>query len=408
MEYIKRDLEETIKQASKEYPVLIVTGGRQVGKTTMLKKLMEGTDRTYISLDDLTARKLAVTDPDMFFQLYPPPVFIDEIQYAPDLFPRIKIRADTSHRSGDFWLSGSQPFRLMRLAGESLAGRATILHLPSLSQKELFGTGEPSPLSIDIESLQVRSRNRKKADVTEIFKRIFNGSMPALATHQRQNRELFYSSFVQSYIERDARELSGDIDSLQFMDFLVAVAARCSQMLNVSDIGKELGLRSEKVKAWLGILEKSDIIFYLHPYSDNTITRLIKSPKVYFYDSGLVAYLTKWPDEITLRDGAMSGAILENYAVSEIYKGFAGCSKEPDMYYYRDKNGKEIDLILISAMQTVPLEIKKTASPDRSMVSAFTQLDKGRIPRGMGAILCMKEELSALDGKSLIVPVWMI
>jgi len=407
--YIARDIEPVVLQASQEYPVVIVTGQRQVGKTTMLRKLMEGTQREYISLDDMDARALASNDPETFLQLHKPPVLIDEVQYAPELFSYIKLAAGETRQPGLFWLTGSQPFRLMELAGESLAGRAAILQLTTLSQKELHGSGQAEPFSLNLEALNRKQEHRNAADTPNIYQRIFAGSMPAYLSGRINNRQLFYSSYIQTYIERDVRELSGSIDAAQFSRFIRAVACRCAQMVNVAEIGRDAdGMRSEKVKEWLGILERSGIIFYLHPYSNNLLKRTVKAPKLFFYDCGIVAYLTKWMSAETLEAGAMSGAILENYAVSEIVKSYLNAGIEPNIYYFRDKDAKEIDVILESDGQLNPLEIKKTASPDARIARTFKRLDKGAMPRGTGAVLCMKSKLSAIDSQNLIVPIWLI
>lgn len=407
--YIPRDLETIVLQASQEYSVVLVTGQRQVGKTTMLKRLMQDTQRNYISLDDLDARALAMNDPEMFLQLHKPPVFIDEVQYAPQLFSYIKLIADREQQPGLFWLTGSQPFRLMELTGESLAGRVAVLHLTTLSQKELHGDGTAEPFMLSLESLNNRKKHREAADTPSVYQRIFKGSMPAYTSGRVSNRQLFYASYIQTYIERDVRELSGSIDATEFARFIRAVACRCAQLVNAAEIGRDVdGMRSEKVKEWLGILERSGIIFYLYPYSNNLLKRTVRSPKLYFYDSGLVAYLTKWTSAETLEAGAMNGAILENYTVAEIVKSYLNAGTEPNLYYFRDKDAQEIDVILEANGQLNPMEIKKTASPDNRISRAFKLLDKGSIPRGMGAVLCMKNDLSAMDSQSLIVPIWMI
>lgn len=409
MTYIKRDLEQVVMDVSKEYPVVILTGPRQVGKTTMLQKLMEDSNRGYVTLDDLNERALAKSDPQMFFQLHKPPVLIDEVQYAPELFIYIKIMADRDHRPGDFWLTGSQAFRLTELAGESLAGRACLLHMSTLSQSELYGDGTSTPFTLSIESLQDRIQHREKADTPDMFKRIFQGSMPALASGAVTKRNLFYSSYISTYIERDIRLLSGSIDSVEFLRFITAVACRAGQMVNYADIGNDMdGMRSDKVQEWLGLLEKSDIIFYLHPYSNNLLKRTVTKPKLYFYDTGLVAYLTKWSSPETLEAGALNGAILENYTVAEIMKSYFNVGETPNLYYYRDSDAKEIDIVMEADGELHPMEIKKTANPGTQLTRPFKLLDKGEIKRGQGAILCMKDALSAVDSESLIVPIWSI
>lgn len=407
MNYISRNLEKVVLQVSAEYPVVLVTGPRQVGKTTMLQKLMKGTTRKYVSLDDLSERNLAKTDPELFLQLHKPPVLIDEVQYAPELFTYIKIHVDKTRNPGDFWLTGSQIIKLMHGVQESLAGRVAVLSLTSLSQAEISGS-PMEPFLVDLTALSDRSANRVPADTEEIFNRIFKGSMPALISGQNSNSQIFYSSYLSTYIERDIRDLSDSIDSLKFLKFITAVAARCGQMLNIADIARDADINQKQAKDWLGILETLGIIFYLLPYSNNMLKRLVKTPKFYFYDTGLVCYLTKWSSPETLESGAMNGAILENYVVAEIRKTYLNCGKEPFIYYYRDKDAKEIDIILEHDGVLNPLEIKKSSNPGSELTGVFHLLDNSSTPRSSGAILCMKPQLSAIDRENYIVPIWMI
>ena len=407
MRYIARNLEKVVLEVTKEYPVVLVTGPRQVGKTTMLQKLMEGTDRNYVSLDDLNERNLAKTDPEMFLQLHKPPILIDEVQYAPELFVYIKIHVDKYHNAGDFWLTGSQVFKLMSGIQESLAGRVAVLSLTSLSQAEICG-GEMQPFTLDIEELSARRKERTKADTGVIFDRIFRGSMPAIVSEKNSNSQIFYSSYLTTYIERDVRELSDAIDSLKFLHFITAVAARCGQILNIAEIARDADINQKQAKNWLGVLETLGLIFYLHPYSNNMLKRLVKTPKLYFYDTGLVCYLTKWSSAETLQSGAMNGAILENYVVAEIRKTYLNCGKDPYLYYYRDKDAREIDIILEHDGVLNPIEIKKSANPGSELIKVFKLLDKSSAKRSKGAVVCMKPELSAIDRENYIVPVWMI
>lgn len=407
MRYIARNLEKVVLEVTKEYPVVLVTGPRQVGKTTMLQKLMEGTDRNYVSLDDLNERNLAKTDPEMFLQLHKPPILIDEVQYAPELFVYIKIHVDKYHNAGDFWLTGSQVFKGMSGIQESLAGRVAVLSLTSLSQAEICG-GEMQPFTLDIEELSARRKERTKADTGVIFDRIFRGSMPAIVSEKNSNSQIFYSSYLTTYIERDVRELSDAIDSLKFLHFITAVAARCGQILNIAEIARDADINQKQAKSWLGVLETLGLIFYLHPYSNNMLKRLVKTPKLYFYDTGLVCYLTKWSSAETLQSGAMNGAILENYVVAEIRKTYLNCGKDPYMYYYRDKDAREIDIILEHDGVLNPIEIKKSANPGSELIKVFKLLDKSSAKRSKGAVVCMKPELSAIDRENYIVPVWMI
>lgn len=407
MHYIKRNLEKVVAQVTKEYPVVLVTGPRQVGKTTMLQKLMEGTDRGYVTLDDLNDRSIAKNDPELFLQLHKPPVLIDEVQYAPELFTYIKKYADKNHEPGAFWLTGSQVFKLMQGVQESLAGRVAVLSLTSLSQAEISGV-EMKPFTIELEKLSEREKERDKTDARGIFERIYRGSMPAIVSGANSNSQIFYSSYLSTYIERDIRDLSDAIDSLKFLKFMTAAAARCGQMVNVADIAQDADINQTQAKNWLGILETLGIIFYLHPYSNNLLKRLVKTPKLYFYDTGLVCYLTKWSSADTLESGAMNGAILENYVVAEIAKTYWNCGMEPYMYYYRDKDAKEIDIVLEHDGVLNPIEIKKTSNPGTELTKVFELLDKSSTPRSKGAIICMKPGLGAIDRDNYIVPIWMI
>ena len=377
MSYITRSLEKVVQQVTQEYSVVLVTGPRQVGKTTMLQKLMEGTSRGYVSLDDLNERALAKNDPELFLQLHKPPVLIDEVQYAPELFTYIKVYADTHHEPGAFWLTGSQVFKLMHGVQESLAGRVAVLSMTSLSQSEINGA-DTEPFRVDLDALLNREEKAVPADTKDIF------------------------------IERDVKELSDAIDALKFLRFMTAVAARCSQMLNVAEIAQDADINQKQAKDWLHILETLGIIFYLHPYSNNLLKRLVKTPKLYFYDTGLVCYLTKWSSAEVLEYGAMNGAILENYVVSEIAKTYLNTGREPFLYYYRDKDAKEIDIVLEQDGVLNPIEIKKTSNPGTELTKVFSLLDKASVPRGKGAIVCMKPKVGIIDRDNYIVPIWII
>ena len=408
MSYIQRTLEKKVLEISREYSCLLLIGPRQVGKSTMLEHLMEGTPRTKVSLDDTEDRKLAKTDPALFLELHPAPVLIDEVQYAPELFSYIKIRIDNGALPGSYWLTGSQSFRLMELAQESLAGRTAILHMSALSQSELYGDGETSPLSLELSSLQSRKEHLAPANVLEMYQRIWQGAMPGHRSGKFTDRDVFYSSYIQSYIDRDVSDMIQGVDKLMYADFIRAAACRAGQMLNIHDIASDVGVSDDTAKRWLQIMEKSEVIFFLRPYSNNLLKRTVKTPKMYFFDTGLVAYLTRYSNPEILMNGAINGAILENYTVAEIVKTYHNSGKECIMHYYRDKDSNEIDLVIESDGELHPLEVKKTVNPGTELVSAFKVLDKASVSRGVGAILCMRHELSAIDRKAYVVPIWMI
>ena len=405
--YIKRDLEEKIIAASKEYSCILITGARQVGKSTVLERLM-GKEREEVSLDDMVERKLASTDPALFLQTHSTPILIDEVQYAPELFSYIKMAIDRGAAPGSFWLTGSQPFKLMELAQESLAGRIAIIHMPSLSQHEIYGTGKCEPFAIDMDKLKARAKTNAPANLNEIYNRIWNGSLPGHVSGKYTDRDLFYSSYIQTYIERDVKYIANIDDPMLFSDFIRSAACRAGQMLNVTDIAQDVGISNDTATRWLKILEKSDIIFFLRPYSNNLLKRTVKTPKMYFFDTGLVSYLTRYSSPEILASGAINGAILENYVVSEIIKTYHNNTKECLIWYYRDSNSNEIDLVIESDGMLHPIEIKRTANPGTELVRPFKLLDKASVPRGKGAIICMRETLSAVDSDNYIVPIWMI
>lgn len=409
MKYIKRHMEDVVLTLNKSWPVILLTGPRQAGKTTMLRALaeQEGAGREYVSLDDLNMREMAKTDPKLFLQLHKPPVLIDEVQYAPELFTYIKIRVDEHRNPGDFWLTGSQIFRLMQGVQESLAGRVALLHMSPLSQREIIG--EPCvPFTTDFDTLAEQSKKIQLVSTPELFRRLWNGCMPGLVSGDFDGRDVFYSSYLSTYVERDVRDLSGTVNALKFIRFITAVAARASQIVNYKAIADDADIDQITCKNWINILETLGIVFLLHPYFNNVLKRTIKTPKLYFYDTGLVCYLTRWSSPEVAESGAMNGALLENFTVSEIMKSYQNAGREPFIHYYRDRDAKEIDVILEGDGKLCPLEIKKTATPDKRLVRTFRVIDKSPLQLGTGAVLCMADKLSAFDRDNLIVPVWLI
>lgn len=411
MKYVERHLAKIVKRVSKQFPVVLVTGPRQVGKTTMLKKLAEdeGINRGYVTLDNIEDRILAKQDPAMFLKLNPPPVLIDEVQYAPELFTYIKIHVDKTGNKGDFWLTGSQLFRLMRGVQESLAGRVALLNMTSLSQSEIM-EHENMVFNLSIDELTHRQRavGEVNNSVSEIFTRIWRGNMPAICSGAVEDKNIFYSAYITTYIERDVNFISAGIDALKFFRFVKATAALDAQEVNYKTIADLADIDQVTVKNWLNILETLGIIFYLHPFSRNTLKRIIKKPKLYFFDTGLVCHLTKWSSPEVAMNGAMSGALMENYIVSEIIKSYTNEGQEPFVYYYRDKDGKEIDMLIETDGTLYPIEIKKTMHPEKRMVDNFSVIEKMGLTRGIGAVVCLSDKLSAFDKDNLIVPVVLI
>ncbi len=408
MKYIKRSFEDKFLELNKEYSCILLVGPRQVGKSTMLEHLMEGTERKSVTLDDMEERRLAKTDPRLFLDFHPSPILIDEIQYAPELFSYIKMEIDKGAPAGSYWLTGSQAFQLMTLAQESLAGRTAILHISSLSQSEIYSDGTTFSFTVNLDDLNKRKTMLTPASATEIYKRIWSGGMPALSSGRYTDRDVYYSSYVSTYIERDVADMIGGIDKLMFSDFIRAAACRVGQMLNLHDIATDVGVSDDTAKRWIKVLEKSEIVFFLRPYSNNLLKRTIKTPKLYFFDTGLVAYLTKYRSSEILMNGAINVAILENYVVGEIRKSYYNSAKEPVLHYYRDKDSNEIDLVIEENGELHPLEIKKTANPASEITGVFKLLEKSSTPKGTGAVLCLREEMSAISRDALIVPIWMI
>lgn len=406
MNYIKRDMEKLINELNKEYSCILITGPRQVGKTTMLEHI--DSNRNVVTLDDLQERNLAKSDPEMFLKIHKAPLLIDEVQYAPELFTYIKIAIDKGAEPGSFWLTGSQSYKLMRFSQESLAGRIAILNLTSLSQHEIYGKDDNIPFDVTLDNLSKRSELNTYANPNEIFNRIWKGTMPGLISGKYTNRDIFYSSYLSTYISRDVKEETNIENEIKFIDFIRATAARVGQVLNIHSIASDVEISDDTAKRWLSILEKSEIIYYLHPYSNNLLKRIIKAPKLYFFDTGLVAYLTRYSSPEILESGALNGAILENYIINEIKKSYINSGKEVYMYYFRDKDQHEIDLILEANDLIRPIEIKKTSNPNFSMIKSFDILKKSAIKVGEGAIICMKDNLTALDRDTLIVPIWCI
>ena len=408
MTYIHRTLEQKIMDISRDYSCLLLIGPRQVGKTTMLEHLMKGSERRKVTLDDAENRRLAQSDPALFLEMHPAPVLIDEVQYAPQLFSYIKINVDNGAAPGSYWLTGSQAFQLMELAQESLAGRTAIVHMSALSQSELYGDGTTEPLSINPEKLNHRKEHLSSCNSVEMFERIWSGGMPGHRSGRYTDRDVFYSSYIQTYINRDVSDMIPGVDKLLFADFIRAAACRVGQLLNTHDIAQDVGVSDDTAKRWLQVLEKSEVIFYLRPYSNNLLKRTVRTPKMYFFDTGLAAYLTKYSSPEILMNGAINGAILENYTVAEIRKTWLNSARECLMHYYRDRDTNEIDMVIEADGELHPLEIKKSTNPGTELASAFKVLDKGSVPRGTGAILCLREEMSAIDRNTFILPIWMI
>ena len=388
---LKRTLQTTIQQASSVFPVVLLTGARQVGKTTLLESCAE-TNRRYVTLDDPQEATLARSDPALFFQRHPPPVIVDEIQYAPELFRTIKILVDKLRQPGLFWLTGSQKFHLMQGVSESLAGRVAVLDLLGLSQAEANQRAETVQPFLPTAAWLAQARQyAKPLPLLAVYRRIWRGAFPRMVLDDNMPRDLFYNAYLQTYLQRDVRDLTRVGDERAFLQFLRAAAARTGQLLNYADLARDVDIDQKTAKAWLSILETSGIIYLLQPYYTNVGKRLLKTPKLYFLDTGLCAYLTQWSTPETLETGAMSGAILENWLLVEILKSWWHNGLNPSFWFYRDKEQREIDLLIERDNTLYPIEFKKTASPNLTAAKHFAVLEKLDKQVGHGAVFCLRE-----------------
>ena len=409
MKYINRTIEKEIFEASKYYPVVMVCGQRQVGKSTMLNHIKEP-NRRFVSFDDLNARRLALEDPDLFFDVYKYPLIIDEFQKVPSILEKIKeivdrLALEGKDNNGLFWLTGSQKFKMMKNISESLAGRVSIYELSSLSFNEIYEVDDKGVFTPNIDVL--KERQPIPLNVNEVFKNIFRGGMPRIITNGI-NREKYYSNYITTYIERDIREMEAVGKLNEFYDFLVFMASRTAQELHYDEIAKKIGISAPTAKEWVSILERSGLIFILRPYYKDITSRLVKTPKVYFLDTGLASYLCRWLTPETLANGNMDGAMLETYVVSEIVKSYYNHGKEiNNLYYYRDFDKKEIDLLVVEDNNIYPIEIKKNKSPNHPDKN-FSVLNKFNMNIKPGLVICLADELMPINKECWLCPISLI
>lgn len=405
MKYTHRTLEEKFLRMNDFFKVLLVTGARQVGKTTMLRHLAEGTGRTYVTLDNYAARDLARRDPTLFLQTYPPPVLIDEIQKAPGLTEHIKFIVDANESPGQFWLTGSQKFPMMKGIRESLAGRVGLLELYGLSQQEKFAADwKPRTPDFALEPLRERTKSRPFLDISRVFHHIWEGGLPKVMTATENLRSEYFNSYIETYLMRDIAEEGNVRDTLKFRRFLSAAAALAGEQLNYARLAEAAEISEPTARQWILLLEGLGVIYLLPPFSNNALKRLVKAPKLYFMDTGLCAFLASWLTPQTLMQGAVSGHYYENYIVLELVKQYAYGKDRANLSYYRDSNRKEIDIIVEENGMLHPLEIKKASLPDRRGIKNFTLLDKSGLPRGNGGIICMCEETTPIDEMNHYIP----
>ena len=403
--YVHRTIEDFILKSARHFPALLMTGARQVGKTTCLRRLAEE-DRSYVSLDDPLVLNLARQDPALFMQRFPAPALIDEIQYAPELLPYIKMEIDRDRKPEMFWLTGSQQFHLMQGISESLAGRVGVLNLLGLSRREILGpASHAGPFVPDNSEVNKRLETAETLELKQLYHMIWRGFFPDIALQDQLDWNLFYSSYVQTYIQRDVRSLARVGDETAFLRFLRACAARTGQLLKLAELSRDADIAANTAKKWLSVLQASGIIYLLEPYYQNITRRMLKTPKLYFLDSGLCAYLTEWLSPDTLEAGAMSGPILETWIISELLKSYWHNGLRAPFYFYRDKDQKEIDLLIVRNGKIHPLEFKKTASPDKNDVRQFRILEELKMPVGSGGVICLTKQSLPLTASAQAIPV---
>lgn len=402
--FIKRHISVALNEMKETFPVILITGSRQVGKTTLLKNDLN--EVSYFTLDDYVLLNSIKNDAIGFFKMNGPPMIIDEVQYLPEMMRTIKMRVDESNNNGEYFLTGSQQFQLMKNVGESLAGRIGILNLSGLSTREINQDPFNDPFLPSDIYFEKREKTLPEHDTRGLWARIHKGSMPRLYCAKNEKWEQFYYSYVKTYIERDVRALTQVGDELAFMQFLTACAARTGELLNMSNIAKDVGISEPTVKRWLSILQTSDIIYLLQPLSNNITSRVVKMPKLYFMDTGLVAYLCRWLTPETLEAGAMAGSMFETYVVSEMIKSYRNAGREPPMYFYRDVERREIDIVLHQDGTLFPVEIKKTSSPNLNDVKQFEALRRSTTMNvAEGTLICTYDKILALKGNNKVIPV---
>lgn len=405
--YIKRHIEQVIDKSKRTYPAVLITGPRQVGKSTVLVNMYPTTK--YETLDDPLLLRTIKEDSVGYLRLQGTPYIIDEVQRVPELFLSLKYIIDKNKSEGMYLLTGLQKFELMKGVSESLSGRISVINMLGLSNREIY-EDEFGKQFIPTEEYLMNRNTKISTDLVDLWKRIHRGSMPRLYQNKDMDWEKYYSDYVNTYLERDIQKLEQVGDTLSFLQFMVALACRTGELLNMESIAKDIGVSAPTIKRWIAILEKSNIIYLLHPFSLNVNKRIVKTPKVYFTDTGLVCYLCKWLSYETLMNGAMAGCIYETFIVSEVIKSYYNAGKEPNLYFFRDTNGVEIDLIIYQDGTLYPIEIKKTSNPNVKDIKHFKVLSSyfPTLKIGEGGVVCNYDKLLPIAESCKIIPFTMI
>jgi len=408
--YFHRHIEPVVERIAKRKPVLVLTGARQVGKSTMLKEVYS--DINYVALNRPLVRESAKENPSLFFEANKPPVIVDEIQKAAELFDYIMDIVDEEKKKGQFYLTGSQSMKLMKNVSESLAGRAGVIRMLGLSMRELARIAYRKPFLPMPEHMDSMIKEGAAFDYTKIVTSIHKGFFPELYETESDLHDWadYYSSYFQTYIEKDIKDVLNIQDESAFIKFVKATASLTGQMLNLSTIAEICGKDVKTVRAWLSVLESSGLVYLLEPYHNNFSKRLVKTPKLYFLDTGLACWLLGWNTPEQLINGAMWGHIFESFVFAEVLKSYYNDGiVKPPLYYYRDMDKNEIDILIEDGEMLYPLEIKTTSDPVKSMVKAFRCLDK--IPgkkTGTGALVCLAKERLPLTDTVWILPVHLL
>ncbi len=404
MKYISRELERKFLEADKFFKAVLVIGARQVGKSTMLRRLAQEQNRTVVSMDTDYVRELAINDPRLFFQTYKPPILIDEIQKAPNLLEHIKVMCDESEERGRFWLTGSQRKKIMEKSQDTLAGRLGILRLYGLSYREKNGVLDPQPLDFSMDCLIKRKAGIRDNDIADVFDHIWKGGFADVQNTTSELAQTYYQSYIDNYLIADAVNDEGIKDIAGFKRFIRACAALIGNLVNYRTLGEAAGISEVTAKKWLEILQDMDVIYLLEPYSNNELQRLVKTPKLYFCDTGLCAYLTRWLTPDSLCEGAASGHFYENYVVMELVKNYAYARDNALLSFYRDDNAKEIDIFVEENGKIHPLEIKKSANPEKKEIRKFNVIEKTSLICGSGGIICMFPSPFPIDSENSFIP----